>query len=282
MQLGHPPTPHPPGSFGWRETLIALHEVVRASVLASSREAAGRRNAKGDSVTTFDLAADRAAIESLAQGPLPLIIDSEESGRQHIGQGSARYRLVLDPVDGSDNWACGLPLSAVSCAILAPDAPLHPDAVEWALVGPLEQEVPCLAERTGGAWCGAARLATSGIGSLADAMISVELNHFAPPRHVTRLMAAARGVRSYGSASRALLLVATGATDAHIDLRGRLTAESYLAGARVLIEAGGSVTAPDGGPLPAPRDLSEGISLIAAASQPLCQEIVEYLRDDAI
>ena len=193
MQLGHPPTPHRPGNFGWRETLIALHEVVRASVLASSREAAGRRNAKGDSVTTFDLAADRAAIESLAQGPLPLIIDSEESGRQHIGQGSARYRLVLDPVDGSDNWACGLPLSAVSCAILAPDAPLHPDAVEWALVGPLEQEVPCLAERTGGAWCGAARLATSGIGSLADAMISVELNHFAPPRHVTRLMAAARG-----------------------------------------------------------------------------------------
>ena len=42
------------------------------------------------------------------------------------------------------------------------------------------------------------------------------------------------------------LLVATGATDANIDLRGRLTAESYLAGARVLCEAGGSVTAPDG------------------------------------
>jgi hypothetical protein len=36
-------------------------------------------------------------------------------------------------------------LSALSCAVLPVDAPLHPDWVEAALVGPLEQDTPLIA-----------------------------------------------------------------------------------------------------------------------------------------
>ena len=261
----------------WTERLTGLHRAVRLAVRDSGREAAGTRNAKGDNVKAFDLSANAAALAFLETLSLPLMVESEEAEPRKIGAGTPRHRLVLDPVDGSDNWARVLPLSAVCCAVLAMDAPLHPDFVESSIVGPLEWEMPLLAERGAGAWCGKARLETSGVRRVADAMISVELNHFAPSYLLASVMADARGVRSYGCASHALAFVACGALDAHIDVRARLTPESYLAAARLVIEAGGSVVGPDGGRLGSARGLTDRIGLIAAASETLCEEIVKRL-----
>ena len=273
-----------PGSGGgtddaWSDRLLGLHHAVRSAVLASGRERTTATNAKGDVVTIFDLAANDAALEFLETLSVPLLVDSEESEPRKIGAGVPGHRLVLDPVDGSDNWARGLPLSAVCCAVLAVEAPLHPDCVESAVVGPLDWETPLLASRGSGARCGAAQLETSAVRHVVDAVISVELNHFAPPPYLASVMAAARGVRSCGCASRALAFVACGALDAHLDLRGRLTPESYLAATRLVIEAGGCVAGLDGAPLPIARHLTDRVDLIAASSEPLCREIVERLAD---
>jgi len=263
----------------WEARLLMLHRQVRSAVAKSDRSGTGSKNAKGDDVKLFDLAANEAALGVLRKLQLPVVVDSEEGGRQKIGSGTPQHRLVLDPVDGSDNWARGLPLSALSCAVLPVDAPLHPDWVEAALVGPLEEETPLIALKGSGAWCGKERLRTSDVRGVAGAMISVELNHHSPPPGLARLMATARGVRCYGCASRALSLVALGATDAHVDARGRLTAESYLAAARVVIEAGGLVVGLNGKTLDTPGSLTGRIGLIAASSRELCDEIVEVLGD---
>ena len=194
----------------WVERLLTLHRQVRSAVAKSDRAGTGSKNAKDDDVKLFDLAANDAALDVLREFQQPLIVDSEEGGRQEIGSGTPRYRLILDPVDGSDNWARGLPLSALSCAVLSVDAALHPDCVEAALVGHLEQDTPLIALKGSGAWHGSDRLETSRAGKITEAMISFELNHHTP---------------------------SPGATDAHVDVRGRLTAESYLAAARLVIEA---------------------------------------------
>ncbi|MEE8234036.1 MAG: inositol monophosphatase family protein, partial [Gammaproteobacteria bacterium] len=186
----------------------------------------------------------------------------------------------LDPVDGSDNWSRRLPLSALSCAVLPVDAPLKPESVIASIVGSLDQEIPLVAQQASGAWQGEAQLQTSDVYCLADAMISIELNHHAPALNLARLMADARGIRSYGSAACAITFVASGKTDAHLDSRARLTPESYLAAAHLLLEAGGSITGLDGAPLPPASGLTDGISLIAAANQALCGEIVERLSHD--
>ena len=248
-------------------------------MLASRRGRTGATNAKGDEVETFDLAANDAALAFLETLSVPVLVESEESEPRKIGAGVARHRLVLDPVDGSDNWARELPLSAVCCAVLPVEAPLHPDFVESAMVGPLDWETPLLAGRGAGARCGAARLKTSPARRITDAVISVELNHFAPAPCLAGVMAAARGVRSYGCASRALAFVACGALDAHVDVRGRLTPESYLAAVRLVIEAGGCVAGLDGAPLPVTPDLTDRVELIAASNEPLCREIVGRLAD---
>ena len=263
----------------WVERLLMLHRQVLRAVAKADRAGTGSKNVKGDDVRLFDLAANGAALAVFRKLKLSVIVDSEESGRQEIGSGTPRHRLVLDPVDGSDNWARGLPLSALSCAVLPIDAPLHPDWVEAALVGPLEQDTLLIALMGSGAWRGSERLKASQVRNINEAMISVELNHHSPSPGLVRLMAAARGVRCYGCASRALSLVAAGATDAHVDARGRLTAESYLAAARLVIEAGGWIAGLDGAPLAAAEGLTDRFGLIAAASRELCDEIAEVLRD---
>ena len=65
-----------------------------------------------------------------------------------------------------------------------------------------------------------------------------------------------------------------------MDSRGRLTAESYLAAARLVIEAGGWVASPNGAPLATPESLTHRVSLVAASSRELYDEIVEVLGDE--
>jgi len=260
--------------------LLLLHRQVRSAVAKADRAGTGSKNAKGDGVKRFDLAANDAALAVLEEFKLSLVVDSEESERQKIGSGTSRHRLVLDPVDGSDNWASGLPLSCVSCAVLPADAPLHLDWVEAALVGPLDQNTPLIAIKSSGVWRGNDRLETSQVHNISEAMISVELNHYSPSPGLARLMATARGVRCYGCASRALSLIVEGATDAHVDVRGLLTAESYLAAARLVIEAGGWVAGLDGAPLTTSENLTHRVSLIAASSKKLCDEIVKVLGNE--
>ncbi len=264
----------------WTEQLIELHRLVRLAVINSTREDTGDTNAKGDVVKVFDQVANDAALAYLQTWAIPLLVESEESEPQTTGTGTPAYRLILDPVDGSDNWSRILPLSALSCAVLPVEAPLKPESVIASIVGPLDQDIPRVAQHASGAWQGEAPLQTSDVFRLADAVISIELNHHAPALNLTRMMADARGVRSYGSGACAITLVASGKTDAHIDVRARLTPESYLAAAHLLLEAGGCITGLDGAPLPAASSLTDGISLIAAANQVLCDDIVERLGHD--
>jgi len=239
--LSGAPAGAPP--IAWAGALAGAHRKVLACLDgAVAHRPTGRRNAKGDAVYAADLAAERAVRRALAPLPEPLQLLSEEGGEPAPTAGDARYKLVVDPIDGSDNHARGLPLAALSIAVLAIDAPLHPDAVEAGMVGPLEGGEPWLVTRDDGARRGTRPLAASAVTRIEEAFVSVELNHHAPAPPLANVLARARGVRSHGCASRALALVADGALDAHIDVRGRLTPESYLAGAALVAAAGGSVT----------------------------------------
>ncbi len=90
-------------------------------------------------------------------------------------------------------------------------------------------------------------------------------------------MERARGVRCFGSASRAFSLVATGALDAHIDIRKRVTPESFFAAALVVEEAGGCVVDPRGQPLSPAKELTDRFSVVAASTRELADEIVAAL-----
>ena len=100
-----------------------------------------------------------------------------------------------------------------------------PDVI---LVGELRDQVPLTAGHGNGAYRGSHRIRVSEVCTVSAAFVSCELNHFDPPPSVGRLLRGARAVRTYGCASQAITLVATGALDVHVDRRARPCARQAL------------------------------------------------------
>ena len=267
------------------KALLRVHAEVRRT-LASQLAGGGSdvdwaqflgKNRKGDRQRGFDVAADVAVRRCLEKEFGSGIILSEESEDHRFGDREPAYRFVVDPVDGSDNWARGLPLSSVAVAVLPADGPIALDQVVASLVGGLDEGTPIVATRGEGAYRGPERLQTSDTRRIADAFVSCELNHFAPTAQVGELFSTARAVRCYGCASRAIALVASGAIDAHVDVRSRLTPESFLAAAAILREAGGCVLDAQGNRLGEFADLCQTTTIVVTATEELAREIIDTL-----
>jgi myo-inositol-1(or 4)-monophosphatase len=235
-------------------------------------------NAKGDAQKYFDVAADEWIRQWLSEHFESGVVESEEqTGAFEFGSGKQGYRFIVDPVDGSDNFARGLPLSAISLAMLPRQTSLSADRVVYALVGDTSGPGAFIAARANGAYSDSQRLHTSETRHLHDAFVSFELNHWAPDASLAALMRTCSGVRVYGCASRALCLVAVGALDAHVDVRSRLTPESFLAASLLVTEAGGHICRLDGGALGPFQSLQDRTTLVAASTKELAEEIINAL-----
>ncbi|MCK4413206.1 MAG: hypothetical protein KAY32_06660 [Candidatus Eisenbacteria sp.] len=260
---------------------MRIHDAVRRRIrhLPEDHASSVGTNRRGHRQHLFDLSADKAVLEELQSCFTNALVLSEESELRHLGEGSPQWRFVIDPVDGSDNHARGLPLSAVSIAVLDPEGPLALDRVRWAMVGGLDEDQPHVAARDRGCQRGDKPVSVSGMRILRDAFLSCELNHSAPTRRLSVVFSQARAVRSYGCASRALMLVACGALDAHIDVRNRLTAESFLAAAFMVEEAGGCVLDLDGNNFQHLTDLRSTVRMVAAATPELAHQIAKEINE---
>ncbi|MBJ7603499.1 MAG: inositol monophosphatase [Candidatus Dormibacteraeota bacterium] len=74
--------------------------------------------AAGDYVTRFDRASEEAILEVLATGAPGIPVLAEESGGSQ-----AETRWAVDPLDGTTNFTRGLPLVAVSVALIGNGLP---------------------------------------------------------------------------------------------------------------------------------------------------------------
>jgi len=236
-------------------------------------------NAKGDDQKSFDIATDEWIRQWLTTHFESGVVESEEiTNAFKFGHNEQGFRFIVDPVDGSDNFARGLPLSAISLAMLPRQMPLSTDEVAYALVGDTSRPEALIAARNDGAYSGDQRLHTSKMQHLDDAFISCELNHWAPDASLAELMQTCSGLRVYGCASRALCMVATGALDAHIDVRNRLTPESFLAASLLVTEAGGYICRLDGEALGPFQSLQDRTTLVAASTKKLAEKIINVLK----
>ena len=258
-----------------------LFQAVSQAVLTKGPEQSTflGQNAKGDQVKWFDLAADQAVARYLAeQFPEPVQLLSEEGEPRTFGQGRPRFTLVLDPVDGSENFARGLPPSGMAVAVMPYGQPVGVETVQAALVGNLVTAEIWSAERGRGAWRDGQPVRTSAVTTLNQAFVNVDLNRALLSPQMNSLLAQAHGVRSCGAATLDLVRVAGGIFDAHLDVRGLLTPENFLAPSLIISEAGGIISDPHGNPLPAIASLTERFSLIAAGTPQLHRALIEWLQ----
>ena len=170
----------------------------------------------------------------------------EESGAE---RGESDVTWVVDPIDGTVNYAYGIPHYAVSIAAVAGD----PDPELWSaqagvVFAPVTGDL-FRAARGSGAWLGADRLAVSrptDAGALLATGFGYDpATHAGDLERVRTVMPLARDLRRAGAASLDLAYVAAGRLDGYFE-RG-LAPWDHAAGALLVEEAGGVVGGAPGG-----------------------------------
>lgn len=165
----------------------------------------------------------------------------EETGAE---RGSSGLTWVVDPIDGTVNYAFGIPFYSVSVAVVEGE----PDPEQWSGVA-AAVHAPALGElftaaRDEGAWLDGIRLSTTNE-TPAGALLGTGFG-YDPTTHdgdlamVRRVMTMARDVRRMGSAAIDLAYVAAGRLDGFFE-RG-LNPWDFAAGAILVREAGGAVS----------------------------------------
>ncbi len=203
----------------------------------------------GDLVTEADTASE-AAVLALLEAETPQIsILAEESGRR-AKPGDLEW--VVDPLDGTTNYAHGYPFFATSVGLCWRGEPLL-----GAMAVPGLDELYWAAPQAG-AWCNGRRLQVSSCGSLRESLLVTGFaydrqsrldNNYAEFAYFTHR---SQGVRRGGAACVDLAFVAAGRCDGYWE-RG-LSPWDLAAGVVLVEQAGGRVSAYDGSDL----DLTTG------------------------
>jgi myo-inositol-1(or 4)-monophosphatase len=209
-------------------------------------------------VTWADVTSQAAIFDVIAKAfPGHAILGEEGVG----GVTESDHTWIVDPLDGTSNYAHGLPFACVSVALRDPDG-----VVVGAIFEPFRGEL-FTAVRGRGAWLGdgalhkenggedgGERLVVSAADSLARALVCTGLQSDDPEqieaygRRIVALYSTARGTRSLGSPALCLAYVAAGRIDAFLE-RDATYAWDVAAGALLITEAGGRCEDLDGGPL---------------------------------
>lgn len=204
-------------------------------------EEKGRR---ADLVTVADRASERVIVQRLRRDFPGAAILGEEGGEYAAASKSkSGERWIIDPLDGTTNYAHGYPLFCISIAYER-DGELQAGVI----YAPLMREL-FAATRSGGASCNGEPIHVSPISALGQAMVvtgfkpyDYETNapYFAKASH------RAQAVRRDGTAALDLAYTAMGRFDAFWEFD--LAPWDMAAGCLIVREADGTVSAIDGSP----------------------------------
>jgi myo-inositol-1(or 4)-monophosphatase len=237
----------------------AVSESIKKMVGDPASGTVMQMGADGTPTKSIDGKAEDAVIAVLERSGVSFAILSEEMGRKEIGD-DPQYFLHLDPLDGTFNAICGIPFYSVSIYISGPSC-------SFGYVFDLAHAVKFYAERGRGAWTefGGIRypLAVSTTPTLRDFSVSAYTLRPNTGR-IVGLGDVVRRIRTLGSTSLELCLVAAGRLDAFVDLRGGLRLVDVAAGSLIVQEAGGIVTDGRGEPISFNGDMWQKAEFLAS------------------
>ena len=205
-----------------------------------------------DVVTEADHLSEALILDAIrAHGPLDAIL-AEETGEHQAVAGEAptsgRGRVwIVDPLDGTVNYANGIPFFCVSIGLIVDGRP-----TVGVIHDPTRAET-FAATATGPALSSGSlgqdshAISASSKDKLSDFVISMALNGRTVATRARNVRKAIRISRSMGSAALALAYVANGRFDAFIQ-QGGLSAWDVAAAGLIAERGGATVTAMDGGP----------------------------------
>jgi myo-inositol-1(or 4)-monophosphatase len=197
-----------------------------------------------DLVTEADIAAERLIVERIrSYHPRHAILTEESGDVVSLGDAGSGYKWIIDPLDGTTNYAHGYPVFCVSIALE------HEGRVVVGVVYDPTRDELFAAERGGGATLNGRILRVSETNELNGALLCTgfpydvrDRGDFA--RHFRNFIMRAQSVRRDGSAALDLAYVAAGRFDGFYE--EGLRPWDVAAGVLLVEEAGGRVTHYDG------------------------------------
>lgn len=202
---------------------------------------------KGDInlVTEADLASEAMIIERIRSYHPRHAILAEEAGNAVVVDGAAEWKWIIDPLDGTTNYAHGYPCFAVTIALEHKG-----EVVVGVTFDPTRDEL-FAAEKGQGAALNGKSIRVSDTAKLSESLIVTGFPYdfkrkddFA--RHLTAFLMRSRGVRRDGSAAIDMAYVACGRFDGFWE--EGLNPWDMAAGKLLIEEAGGWVTGYNGEP----------------------------------
>ncbi|HLT99608.1 MAG TPA: inositol monophosphatase family protein [Burkholderiaceae bacterium] len=217
--------------------------IISRASLDLERLQVARKGPK-DYVTEVDRAAEEAIIEVLSTAYPSHTFLGEETGEVAAADGSQEdapeFQWVIDPIDGTTNFIHGLPLYAISIALM------HRGQVTQAVIYDPSSNELFTASRGSGAFLNDRRIRVSGQRRYHDALLAAHLGNSAMngDSPFTDMLEESAAVRRLGSTVLALAYVAAGRIDGFCGVG--LKPWDLAAGGLLVLEAGGLVSDFDG------------------------------------
>jgi myo-inositol-1(or 4)-monophosphatase len=220
-----------------------------------------------DLVTDADKACEKLIIDTVTKHFPDHSILSEEAGEINPG---GEYKWIIDPIDGTTNFAHGLPLFCISIGIVHQGKPI---------IGVVE--IPALresfhAQKDRGAFRNESRIFVSQTSSMKTGLFATGFPYERGDRYKKNMelwdamYAQCHGVRRFGSAAIDLCYTACGRFDGYWEYG--LKAWDIAAGKIILEEAGGTITNMDGSILDPKKEM------LLASNTILHSQMLDFLR----
>ncbi len=253
------------------DTALAIARQA-AAVLREGHGHAEEVNFKGevDLVTEWDKRSERLIVGALQQAYPDHGIMAEEGARENS---HSEFRWVIDPLDGTTNFAHGLPVFAVSIALL------HHGRVIAGVVADALRDEYYTAAAGEGAHVDGRPIRVSQTDDLGVSLLGTGLPYDIRSNpnnnldHFVNFAVRSQAVRRIGSAALDLAWTAAGRFDGYWEYR--LHPWDVAAGALIVAEAGGLVTDAAGG-----DDYLSGDSIVASNGR-IHAGMLQVLREGA-
>lgn len=222
-----------------------------------------------DLVTEYDLKSEQLLVEGIRTAfPADAILSEEGGGRE--GEG---VRWLVDPLDGTTNFAHGLPIFSISIACVRAE-----ELLLGVIYDPTREELfHTLAGE--GAFLNQAPIRVSVTSTLDESLLvtgfpyDIRSNPDNNLSYFNALAVRARAVRRLGSAALDLAYVAAGRFDGFWELR--LNPWDWAAGVLLVREAGGQVTTFAGDP-----KVLDGDATLVATNGQIHDELLAVLNSN--
>ena len=261
--------------------LIAEQAIRQAGQLLVERmgQFTAREKSPKDLVTDVDMAAQRVIEEQLKSAfPTHAFLGEEDDGQQADSRSmpageswiaSQEYCWIVDPIDGTTNYVHQVPFFSVSIALWHYGQPLC-----GMVLDPLRDELFSASTGQGVTLNGQA-ISVSATEELQQSLVAVSFppqieNEALEVRRFQQALRRCQAVRRMGSAALNLSYLAAGRLDGY--WASSVQPWDVAAGILFVREAGGMVTAIDGGEFQIERPI-----LLASASEVLQQSLLQLL-----